>query len=128
MAENRLIPTHAHNQILAVIHALHGGINFLIITIGLVVVASLRQEPLFDLKPEEWAILIVSLIALLFAATYLITGIGLWKRKRWARTTALILGCLFIWYPVGLGLGLYAWLFLYSKAGKQLYSRLIPKQ
>jgi uncharacterized membrane protein (DUF2068 family) len=121
MAENRLIPTHTHNQILAVIHALHGGINFMIITIGLFVVASLRQEPLFDLKPEELMILIVSLIALLFSAVYLITGIGLWKRKGWARTTALILGCLFVWYPVGLGLGVYAWLFLKSEAGKQLY-------
>lgn len=43
---------------------------------------------------------------------YLMTGIGLWKRKKWARTIALILGGLFVWYPVGLGLGLYAWLFL----------------
>jgi hypothetical protein len=122
MRENRLLPAHTHNQTLAVLYALNGGINLFFIIVALIILMLIKEKPLMHLGPKQPLVLVLSLSAVLAAALYLATGIGLWKRMRWARTSALILGILFAWYiPVGLGLGLYAWLFLRSKDGEQLY-------
>jgi hypothetical protein len=123
MTEKRLIPTRTHNQILAVMYSVFGGINLFMIMIALAILAFTEEEPLLHLRLGKVLVLVILLVLLSVSVIYLVTGIGLWKKRRWARTSALILGVMFAWYlPVGLGLGLYAWLFLRSEAGKRLYA------
>lgn len=61
--------------------------------------------------------LVLMVTILLFSTAY-----GLSKRKSWARTTALIISVLIVWWvPLGTALGVYTWWFLHSESGKHLY-------
>lgn len=67
------------------------------------------------------AILIFCLV-LLIALLLLSTAYGLFKRKSWSRTMALIISVLIVWwFPLGTALGVYTWWFMHSEAGRQLY-------
>jgi small-conductance mechanosensitive channel len=66
---------------------------------------------------------VVLLITLLFTST----TYGLFKRRLWARTLALISAVLVIWlFPLGTALGVYTWYAIHSEDMKQLYSRPSP--
>jgi hypothetical protein len=118
------MPSIIINKILAVLYCLNGGIYAFMIIVTGVILAVTEEEPLLHLRPQKQLIAVIMLIALFLSLVYLVTGFGLWKRRPWAKTSALVLGVMFAWYiPVGLGLGLYAWLFLRSEDGKRLYSK-----
>jgi hypothetical protein len=59
---------------------------------------------------------------LLIALLLLFTAYGLIKGKSQARTIALIIAVLLVWwFPLGTALAIYSWWFLHSEGGKRFY-------
>lgn len=66
---------------------------------------------------------IVAVLLLCIAALYVITGIGLWHHKSWARVLAIIYSVLSLFsFPVGTLLGAFGiWLFGFEPTVKSLF-------
>ena len=63
-------------------------------------------------------------VGMLLMAFLLSIAYGLLRRRPWGRILALVSTVLFVWLvPLGTALAVYAWWFLHSEGGKQLYSR-----
>lgn len=61
---------------------------------------------------------------LLIILLLLFTAYGLIKGKSSARTTALIISGLTVWFfPLGTALAIYSWWFLHSEDGKHMYRK-----
>jgi len=87
-------------------------------TIGIIAVL-LRKRPQ-DVLPLE-----MIPVALLSAVLLFLIPYGLFKRKRWARISVLILSGVFVWlFPLGTILAAYTWWFMHSEEAKQLYSNV----
>jgi chromate transport protein ChrA len=68
--------------------------------------------------------LAILIVVLLITALFTSTTYGLFKRRSWARTPALILAVLLIWlFPLGTALSVYTWWFMHSEGGRQLFSK-----
>ena len=62
------------------------------------------------------------IIGLLFMIFFLSTAYGLFKRRRWARISSLVLSALLVWFvPLGTALAVYTWWFMHSDGAKQIY-------
>jgi polyferredoxin len=117
---------HDHNKTLG---SIFGLLSILLATIltavlgqsllkGKVVPGTIMQDP-FLCKAVPIGL---TLSLFLFAASF-----GLLKRRRWGRSLSLLISSMFIFfYPLGTMLSVYAWWFLHSEGGKQLYSRGPP--
>lgn len=83
-----------------------------------------NKKPLSKVRPEQWLAMAVLSLIIGFCLIQLITAYGLWKRKAWARHSALVLSTMVIWYfPMGTALWIYTRWFLKSEEGRQLYSK-----
>jgi hypothetical protein len=101
-----------HNKTLGIIYCLPGAC--LIIAVLAVL---LRKHP------EDVLPLAMIPVALLLAVLLLLVPYGLFKRKRWARISALILAGLLVWFfPLGTILTIYTWWFMHSTGARQLYN------
>lgn len=117
-----------HNKSIALIYSLLG----VVLAVGVLIMLSksLTQEiepsqPQFNIPFHKDSFpLEMSLIAAFFAIIFLLTALGLFRKKRWARISALVLACLLVWlFPLGTILAVYNWWFLHSEGGKKLYAR-----
>jgi hypothetical protein len=105
-----------HINIIAALNIIFGTIKLLI---GLILLGILMTGGLVADDPGAFALttIIGIIIALFFAVKSLpeiIGGLGLLKRKLWARILIIILGCLdLIEFPIGSAIGIYTlWVLL----------------
>jgi hypothetical protein len=105
-----------HINIIAALNIIFGTIKLLI---GLVLLGILMTGGLISRDANAFAIttLVGMVIALFFAIKSLpeiLGGLGLLKRKPWARILVIILGCLdLIEFPIGTAIGIYTlWVML----------------
>jgi len=114
-----------HNKTLCLAYSFLSAVFVLLIFAAPWIIAHNVDDPPSLRRSEQmlFAITIFSvvlLIILLFAST----TYGLFRRRPWARTPALISAVLVIWlFPLGTALGIYTWYVMHSEGIKQLYSR-----
>lgn len=111
-----------HNRILVIIYGL---LSALLATGLLTIVtrAFIREGAVTRIAFEDPFLSKAVPIGLAIALLLLSAAYGLMRTRRWARTLALIISGLFIWfYPLGTLLAIYTWWFMRSPGGKQLYS------
>lgn len=114
-----------HNKTLGIIYGFLGGILTLAALVELVRVMTIEKE-LARIRSDSFLKVLI-IVSLLLTITLLSTAYGLFKKRRWARMSSLILASLFIWLvPLGTVLAIYSWWFLQSEGAKQLYSRHSP--
>jgi drug/metabolite transporter (DMT)-like permease len=110
-----------HNRTLGIIYAFMGGILSLAALVELIRVITIKKE--LERVRSDSLLLVLIITGLLLTIILLSTAYGLFKRRRWARISSLILSGIFIWLvPLGTALAIYTWSFMYSSGGKLLYS------
>ena len=111
-----------HNKTLGIIYSFMGGLLTLAALVELFRVITIEKE-LTRIRSDT-SLLALIIVGLLLTIVLLSTAYGLFKRRRWARMSSLILAGLFIWLaPLGTVLAIYTWWFLQSEGAKQLYSK-----
>ena len=127
--------TDDHNKTLGILHLVYGGLNLLMI-----IVMSLFFVPLVILSGSSgkggdatglaFVVMIFVLIimfSLLFSVPSFVAGIGMLKRKSWARIWAMISGGIAgMSFPLGTALCVYTFWFMFGGGGKELYDELKP--
>lgn len=117
-----------HNKTLGIIYSFLGAALTVIVLIMVSKLLTQEREPAqpqFNLPFHRDSFpLEMGLVAAFFAMFFLLTAYGLFKKKRWARISVLVLACVLVWlFPLGTILAIYSWWFMLSEGGKQLYSR-----
>jgi hypothetical protein len=119
-----------HNKFLAWAHLAYGGIFFLFVALfmilfGAVFFGSMRTGP--EGPPIFFIGFIWLFMAVFYAAMIIpsfIAGYGLLKRKKWARTWAIISGVVAaMQFPLGTGVCVYTFWLLFSEQGKVLFDQ-----
>jgi hypothetical protein len=111
---------HDHNKTLAMIYSLLGGLLLAAAIVEAIRVMTIKGE--FAEMASDFQILIIS--GLLLLVILIPTAYGLFKRRRWARFSTLLLsGLLVFLFPLGTALAIYTWWFMHSEGGKLLYQR-----
>jgi drug/metabolite transporter (DMT)-like permease len=111
-----------HNKTLGIIYSFLGGLLTVAAIVEVIRVMTIEKE--LARIGSDSSLLALIVVGLLLTIILLLTAYGLFKIKRWARTSSLILAGLFIWLvPLGTALAIYSWWFLKSEDAKQLYSR-----
>jgi drug/metabolite transporter (DMT)-like permease len=111
-----------HNKTLGIIYCFLGGLLTAAALIELFRVITIEKE-LARIRSDS-SLLALIIVGLLLTVVLLCTAYGLFKRRRWARMSSLILAGLFIWLvPLGTALAIYSWWFLQSEGAKKLYSK-----
>ncbi|HWT03145.1 MAG TPA: hypothetical protein VN256_23035 [Pyrinomonadaceae bacterium] len=111
-----------HNKTLGLVYGFLGGLLALAALVELVRVITLERELERIRSSTELKVMIP--VGLLLMAFLLSTAYGLLRRKPWGRILALASAVLFVWlFPLGTALAIYAWWFLHSEGGKQLYAK-----
>lgn len=123
-----------HNRLLGWSHIVWGAMFsligiFVVLMFGLVGLATMF-EPHQPNDPPSAFFLIFSLFGFFYVAFSLpsfIAGIGLLKRKRWAKVWAIIGGVLSAMsFPIGTAVTVYTFWFLFSEHYKVLYEGATP--
>jgi len=72
--------------------------------------------------------IVVGIVMLVFAALYVVAGLGLWLHKEWARILALVLSVLSLFsFPFGTLLGAFGiWIFGFEPTVKELFTGAKP--
>jgi hypothetical protein len=120
-----------HNKNLAYSHLSYAAFQFLMMLVMLAFsYIALRLLAAGDTKGEMpmgliAAILIFSsLFQLMFSVPSFIAGLGLLKRKPWAKTATIIAGVFSAMsFPLGTAVCVYTFWFLFGGSGKELYDR-----
>jgi cytochrome bd-type quinol oxidase subunit 2 len=114
-----------HKKTLCLIYGLLGAVFGLLILISPWIIArNITEQPSARRADQIITATIIFSIVFLLTALLIITAYGLFKRKSWSRTPALILAALMIWiFPLGTALSVYTWWFMHSEGGKELYSK-----
>lgn len=122
--------TEDHNKTLGILHLVYGSLHVLFM-----LMMSVFLVPLFFLSPpngrpgdaagEAFLTMIfvfIGIFSLLFSIPSFVAGIGMLKRKSWAKIWAMIAGGLAgMSFPIGTALCVYTFWFLFSGGGKELY-------
>jgi len=119
-----------HIRLAAIIRIVWGSMGLL----GAVVVLALfLGPPLIAGDPKALAILSafsipIVMLLVVFSGSNIIAGVGLLKRRRWARTPALVLAVLDLAaVPIGTALGIYTiWVLMKARAAGLLISGVPP--
>jgi hypothetical protein len=116
-----------HNKTLGIIYSFLGGVLALAALVMLINSFTKERtpaQPLFNEPfPKDSFITVMIPIAIFLAIFLLLTAYGLFRKIRWARISALILACIFIWiFPLGTILAAYTWWFMHSEGAKRLYA------
>lgn len=107
-----------HNRTLSIIYALIGVLILIAMFIG--AISEVRRHPSEIMRRVGWIFYLLPLPLL-----HLLTAYGLLSQRRWARIIALIFSVLYIWiFPLGSGLAIYTWWFLFSADGRRLYMKV----
>jgi hypothetical protein len=115
-----------HNQTLATLHFIYGGVHGLTLLglLLLVVVVKFATLGANSISTFWLAVGVIAFVVLLLVAGLLplTVGYGLRKRRRWAKPLGLALAIVsLINIPVGTALGIYAFKFFKSGGGIKLY-------
>jgi hypothetical protein len=113
-----------HLQILAVIYIALGSIGGLI---ALMVFVAVAGGGLISGDPKAMTITAIvgasiAVFFLLMSAPAIVAGVGLYRRRSWARPLALVLGFLLLWaVPIGTAIGIYTiWVLIQPEATQYL--------
>lgn len=118
-----------HNRLLGIAHTVYGGVSFVLLSLVAfyfaLVLGLISHDP--EAPAVAWFLFalmaFVVLLGLSVTGLSLAAGIGLLKRKGWARTIALIAGAVAaLNIPFGTALAIYTFWFLLGEEGKALYS------
>lgn len=130
---NTLTPEQ-HNKFLSWAHFAHAGLTgglMLLMMAFMIFIFNVDAKP----PPPGFIAFIVLFIGLMTALTItpsILAGYALRKRKRWAKTMAIIAGVLAgTSAPVGTAVCIYTFWFLFSEPGKLLYDspqRMLPEE
>jgi len=118
-----------HNKYLGISHLVYGSL-FLLLMLGMMVFMSVMFAAMPS-GPNGPPAFFFAFIWLFFGLIYgamtipsLIAGYGLLKRKKWAKTAAIIAGVLSgMSFPMGTAVCVYTFWFLFSEPGKILYDK-----
>jgi hypothetical protein len=112
-----------HSKALGIAYALLSLPFVLIILASPVIISSNVDEYPSPKRTSQMLITMgVFCLVLLIILLLLSTAYGLIKGKSSARTTALIISALTVWFfPLGTALTIYSWWFLHSEGGKHMY-------
>jgi hypothetical protein len=111
-----------HNKTLGIIYVFMGGILTLAALVELVRIMIIEKE-LARIQADSLLQILIAVALIVMVFLYAI-AYGLFKRRRWARISVLILSGLLIWlFPLGTALAAYSWWVMHSDENKQLYSR-----
>lgn len=119
-----------HNKYLGWSHLGYGVFFTLIFSLffmffGVAMIGAMLSEPGAAGPPAFIFVIMFLFIAVMFGATTLpslIAGYGLLKRRKWARTWAIISAVLAAaQFPMGTAVTVYTFWFLFSEPGKQLF-------
>jgi ABC-type Fe3+-siderophore transport system permease subunit len=111
-----------HNKTIGIIYSFLGGAVAVVLCIFIVKAVKVSLSISVEHKDSFpfWEIT----SALFGASLFMSIAYGLFKRRRWARISTLVLTGLFIWlFPLGTAFAIYTWWFMHSEGGRQLYSR-----
>jgi hypothetical protein len=112
-----------HIQILAAIYIALGSIGGFI---ALIVFIAVAGGGLLSGDPTAMTIVGASIAAffVILSAPAIITGVGLFRRRSWARPIAIVLGFLLLWaVPIGTAIGIYTiWILVQPEARQYLES------
>ncbi len=119
-----------HNKYLAWSHIAYGGIFFLftalfLLFFGGIFIAAIMSDP--DAPPAFIFVFMFLFMAVIYGAMSLpsiIAGYALLKRKKWARTWAIISGVVAaMQFPLGTAVTVYTFWFLFSEPGKYFFEQ-----
>lgn len=111
-----------HNKTLGIIYGFLGGLLTLAAIVELVRVMTIEKE-LARIRSDSYVLALI-IVGLLLTTILLATSYGLFKRRRWARITSLVLAALFVLlFPLGTALSVYTWWFMHSDGAKLLYTQ-----
>ena len=116
-------------QHITLIAALNIGFGVIRLLIGLVILIILGTAGMISGEPSAVAIttLIGTIIALFFSiksVPEILGGLGLLRRKQWARITIIIIGCIdLIEFPVGTAIGIYTLWVLLNEETVAIFNR-----
>jgi hypothetical protein len=113
-----------HNKTLGIIFSLIGVASALFFIWGPLSLVFGKQRG-FSLEDSlNRFLLVVWLVLLFFSLLTLSTAVGMFKRRWWARITAMLVAVLVVWwFPLGTAIGVYTWWVLHSEGSKQFYSK-----
>ena len=120
-----------HNKYLGISHLAYGSL-FLLLMLGMLGfmfvmmrLVAIPNDP--NAPPAAFFAFIWVFMALIYGAMTVpsvIAGYGLLKRKKWAKTAAIIAGVLSgMSFPMGTAVCVYTFWFLFSEPGKILYDK-----
>ena len=117
-----------HNRYLGWSHIAYGGLFFLftllfLLFFGVVFIAAMMNDP--NAPPAFIFFFVFLFMAAIYAAMSvpsIIAGYALLKRKKWARTWAIISAVVAaMQFPMGTAVTVYTFWFLFSEPGKQFF-------
>ncbi len=120
---------HKHVTILA---ALYIGFGIVLATVGLLLAVALPAIGLAIDDPEALPVLstvglLMGILFLLFSVPGIVGGIGLLKRRGWARILVLVLGAMHVFnIPMGTMLGIYTFWVLVQDETERMFERSAP--
>jgi hypothetical protein len=115
-----------HNRLLGIFYTVIGGIIALC-ALGLIAMPFLFG-PTHGVSDEVYRnnilfFVIFGTIVMVLGLLALSVGVGVLQQRGWARIGSIVTGILFLVnFPIGMALGVYTLIFMFSDKGKQLYS------
>lgn len=117
---------HDQNRLLGIFYAVIGGLISLC-AFGLIAMPFMLT-PVNGSDPAAYRanILFFAVFGISFLVLGLLAltvGVGVLQQRKWARIASIVMGILFlINFPVGMALGIYTLIFMFSEKGQRLYS------
>ena len=121
--------TEEHNKALGICHLVYGALSTLMILAILLmfgaIIFSIPDGP--EAGPPKALMLIISLFMLIYTLIFTLpsylAGYAMLKHKPWARTASIVAAVLeTMSFPIGTAVAVYSFWFMFSDAGKALYS------
>jgi len=119
-----------HNKYVGIAHLVYAGVHLLLVLLFMLFFLAMfmsatpsgPEGPPIGFMIAMWAFFSIFYGA--FIIPSFIAGFGLLKRKKWAKTAAIIAGVLAaMFFPIGTAVCVYTFWFLFSEHGKVLYER-----
>ena len=123
-----MTPT-THNKILGILHLAYSGLTALLLAVMIIFILTMvsmespNREPL-PVGVIVFMTILLVVVTLLHAVPSFLAGYALLKRKRWAKTMAIIAAVIAgLSFPFGSALCVYTLWFLFGEGGKFLYHK-----
>lgn len=116
-----------HNRLLGIFYCVIGGLIALvalgIFALPFLVTPTHQHMSAEDSRNNILFFVVFGSIILFLGLAALSVGVGVLQQRGWARVGSIVVGILFLVnFPIGMALGVYTLIFMFSERGKQLYS------